>query len=486
MKLYRFDEPLLQFGTSQHIDIRFGILNYSPLDFDSQHAPKQIRVGIVGSAASLEGLRDWLERCRSEVHAKESRQPNLFPKFPGFNADSAFCSELVFDSTLERQIPSDQISSILSVSVPSERKVVAARVLVEHVRSLLEKKPPDVIVLALPQELLDSLEPPEESPDLDNEASDAPVVADDHIDFHDLLKARCMTLPRACPIQIVLPATYDPSKRRRGRSLRRAARPLQDEATRAWNFHTALYYKAGGTPWKLVHDASKLQTCFVGVGFFYTLDREKICTSVAQVFNERGSGVIVRGEAAMYDKEDRTIHLDADGAYHLLVRALEQYKQEHHTVPARVVLHKTSSHSPAEMDGFQKAIGQYQIHSLELLHVSKSFTRLFRNGVYPPLRGTFLTLNDRTHILYTRGSVEFYATYPGMYMPRTLRIACERVEQTPRYLAEEILALTKMNWNDTQFDGGLPITIRAAHEVGDLLKYTGPSENTPPHYSFYM
>ena len=152
----------------------------------------------------------------------------------------------------------------------------------------------------------------------------------------------------------------------------------------------------------------------------------------------------------------------------------------------RVVLHKTSIHSAAEVDGFSKAIAEYRIQTLELLHVTKSFTRLFRNGVYPPLRGTFFTLDERTHILYTRGSVEFYATYPGMYMPRTLRIACDRIEQTPRYLAEEILSLTKMNWNDTQFDGALPITIRAAHEVGDLLKYTGPLENIPPHYSFYM
>jgi len=90
-----------------------------------------------------------------------------------------------------------------------------------------------------------------------------------------------------------------------------------------------------------------------------------------------------------------------------------------------------------------------RIDSCELLSLSKSFTRLFRNGVYPPLRGTFLSLDDGTFIFYTRGSVEFYATYPGMYMPRTIRIGCDRIEQTPRYLAEEILAFTKMNWNDT-------------------------------------
>ena len=82
MKITRFEEPVLQFGTSQHVDIRFGIMNYCPLDFDSDHAPKKIRVGIVGSAVSLEGLRDWLEKCRHEILAKQSRKPNLFPSSP--------------------------------------------------------------------------------------------------------------------------------------------------------------------------------------------------------------------------------------------------------------------------------------------------------------------------------------------------------------------------------------------------------------------
>jgi hypothetical protein len=295
-----------------------------------------------------------------------------------------------------------------------------------------------------------------------------------------------MSLPRACPLQLVLPATYDPKKRRRVRSRKREVRPLQDEATRAWNFHTALYYKAGGLPWKLKQDPSKLQTCFVGIGFYRTLDKERISTSVAQVFNERGNGVVVRGEPAVYEKEDRQLHLDAEGAYKLLCRALEQYRNEHKTMPARVVVHKTSSHNDAERDGMEKAIRENRVDSYELLSLRKSFTRLFRNGVYPPMRGTFLSLDDRTHILYTRGSVEFYATYPGMYMPRTVQMECDQIEQTPRYLAQEILALTKMNWNDTQFDGGMPITIRAARQVGSIMKYAAMTDNIPPHYSFYM
>jgi hypothetical protein len=155
-------------------------------------------------------------------------------------------------------------------------------------------------------------------------------------------------------------------------------------------------------------------------------------------------------------------------------------------MPARVVLHKTSLHNAAECDGFDKAVREHNIDSCELLSLRKSTTRLFRNGVYPPLRGTFVSFDECTQILYTRGSVEFYATYPGMYMPRTLEINCVRVEQTPRYLAEEILALSKMNWNDTQFDGGMPITIRAARQVGDILKYAAPTDAVSPRYSYYM
>lgn len=485
MKITRFNEPLLLFGTGPHMDIRFGLMNCCPLDFDRNDAPKSIRIGIVGSAESIEGLRDWLEKCKSEIPPKESRQPNLFPKFPGFNRESGFFSQLVTDSSFERQIHSSTILTITKLSVVDEQKIKAVDAIAEQVRSLLEKKRPDVVVCPLPAEFLDAFEPHSEEPNLEEESKSESLTPESLIDFHDLLKSRCMSLPGACPIQLVLPATYD-SKRKRRRGKSKTYRPLQDEATRAWNFHTALYYKAGGTPWKLLGNPSDLQTCFVGVGFFRTLDKEKIYTSVAQVFNERGTGVVVRGEPAVYAKADRQIHLDPEAAYKLLSRALEEYRQEHRTMPARVVVHKTSPHDAGEIDGFSRAATAQRVDSCELLSLSKSSLRLFRAGNYPPLRGTFLTLDDQTHILYTRGSVEFYATYPGMYMPRTLQISCDQIEQTPRYLASEILALTKMNWNVTQFDGGTPITIRAARQVGDILKYSSPTDAIPARYSHYM
>src|SRR5437016_2740793 len=104
MKPIFFQEPELEFGQGRHIDVRFGIANYKPLDYRDRLAPKNIPLGIVGTERSIADLRAWLDICAQGVEAKASNQPNLFPRFPGFGSDSPFDSTLVFDSRLERQL----------------------------------------------------------------------------------------------------------------------------------------------------------------------------------------------------------------------------------------------------------------------------------------------------------------------------------------------------------------------------------------------
>ncbi len=232
-----------------------------------------------------------------------------------------------------------------------------------------------------------------------------------NLDFHNLLKAKAMNL--GVPIQLLLPSTYDESKHRRQKRRSDRIRRLQDEATRAWNIYIALYYKAGGIPWRIARNSADLTSCYVGVSFYNTLDREKLLTSTAQVFNERGDGVVLRGGTAERSKDDRQIHMSGDDARKLLDGALKTYRSEHRTLPARVVVHKTSPHNHAELDGFREALDANGVDSADFLSVGRSYTRLFRDGGYPPLRGTFLSLDRRTHALYTRGSVDFFATYPG-------------------------------------------------------------------------
>src|SRR6185369_7575828 len=73
----------------------------------------------------------------------------------------------------------------------------------------------------------------------------------------------------------------------------------------------------------------------------------------------------------------------------------------------------------------------------------RSFTRFFRVGAYPPLRGTFVNLDDERSILYTKGSVDLFKLYPGLYVPETLSIRTQACDQTARQIAVEILALRK-------------------------------------------
>lgn len=483
MRVDFLQEPELEFGTGRHVDIRFGLMNYGPLDCASPLAPKNIRLGIVGTPTTVEGVQRWLERCQDGIPAKQSRHPNLFPRFPGFGPDTSFRASLVTDPQLHRSIFESEFEKLVKDSSTEQIIRGAAQMFFTELQYLAHNTNANVLICAMPMSLLEAVErsrqtDTEHAPDADE------AEEEDRLNFHDLLKARAMSLRK--PTQLTWPMTYDDTRRRKQKHRSDRVRQLQDEATRAWNFHTALYYKAGGKPWRLTRTPSDLTTCYIGVGFYKTLDESRLLTSVAQVFNERGDGVIVRGAVATVSKDDLQPHLRAADAYDLLNNALETYRAEHHTLPARIVLHKTSSHNAEELDGFTEAARNQRVHSVDLISVTDTLTRLFRVGAYPPLRGTFLSLDEQAHVLYTRGSVDFFAVYPGLYVPRPLLFRCDHTEQTPRFLAQEILALTKMNWNNTQYDGAEPITVRAARQVGAILKYVEDDQEIQPRYSFYM
>lgn len=491
MRVQFIQEPELQFGTGRHIDIKFGLMNYGPLDFDSPLAPKRIKVGLVGTPETIESIERWLHKCEGEIPAKVSRQPNLFPRFPGFNSDIAFQASLILEPRLQRTIPQREIDKL--IANPHRHQVVigAVELFLDALEYLAETTNADVFVCAPPAELFDVLDAYDEAEaDSDTEQASSHEDRPQRWDFHNLLKVKAMRLKK--PLQFVRPPTYDETKsskaRRpgRGRPGESNVRRLQDEATRAWNFHTALYYKAGGLPWRLVRDSAELSTCYVGISFYMSLDQEAMLISAAQVFNERGEGVIVRGGTAKISKDDRQAHLTAEDAHSLLRQALDTYRKEHKTLPARVVLHKTSTYSVEEYSGFEEALEERGVDSADFLSLDRSNTRLFRSGEYPPLRGILFSLSPGTHALYTKGSIDFFATYPGLYVPKTLEFRCDRAEQTPRFLAEEILALTKMDWNNTQFDRSEPVTIRVAQDVGALLKYMDEEPFVEPQYKFYM
>ncbi|URW75047.1 hypothetical protein M9980_10810 [Sphingomonas donggukensis] len=483
MKLLHLKEPPLEFGGGmRHPDIRFGLMDYGPLDYGMDGVPKRIRLGIVGSAETVEGVARWIETCATGFPAKESRQPNLFPQFPGVGFEQTFRCEFVTSDELQRVLPPREIARL--VAVPGQREMTRAVVetIANEIAALSERSSkPDVVLVALPIEIIQRTYNARDA--AGGEESDVKEAGSD-LDFRGMLKSACMRL--RLPIQLLWPTTFDPSFKIPRKLKESSDRRTQDPATIAWNLLTAIYYKAGGLPWRLARDARQLRTSYVGLSFYRSLDGEHVHTSTAQMFDERGEGLILRGGRMVESEEDRKPHLTAEDAYELLRNSLRVFKDQHGHWPARVVLHKTSKFDRNELDGFHKAVDERDIDYADFVWVQKSMTRLYRMGVYPPLRGSLVRFDKDQALLYTRGSVEFFRTYPGMYVPRPLMLRCQALGQPLQHIAEEMLALTKMNWNNTQFDNGLPITIAAAKHVGEVLKYVGDEQEIAPRYSFYM
>ena len=219
--------------------------------------------------------------------------------------------------------------------------------------------------------------------------------------------------------------------------------------------------------------------------FLQSVEGDRLLTSVAQVFNERGEGVIVQGGNARVEKDDPTPHLLADDMAKLLVNAINIYRRVHRTSPARIVVHKTSHFNDAEIEGARSAADEHRIDLIELIGIRRSWTRLFRSGTLPPLRGTYLELDDTAGIIYLRGSVPHLRTYPGMYVPRPFEFRRDYGSESALVAAREVLELSKLNFNNTQFDGGEPVTVRAARRVGDILKNVEPGRLVQSRFRYF-
>lgn len=494
MKLRYIKEPALLFGENEHVCPKGGITEYGPYDIIGARR-ENIMLGLVGKSESINTIVQWLERCRSRIEAKQGKRgkkvhENLFPEFPGFNRNVAFKCSFTHDETYHRDINNSALEKIFREHEDLQDVIrEVANLYLEEIKYLTQNKQPDVILCVLSEDLfshitsaqLDGIADGDEDEAEDAETNTGMKAENDEDDeltelernFRRHLKAKAMQYQ--VPIQIVRDRIVNPTGE------------MQDAATIAWNFFTAIYYKAGGTPWALIRKDMSETTCYAGISFYRSRDKKTIQTSIAQIFNEHGKGVILRGEEIELSKNDRTPHLTKRQAFDLLDQSLKEYHNSIKQTPKRLVIHKTSKYNQEELDGFRDAAMKYHIDKLDMVTINQySDFRLYREKAYPPLRGTHLRLSDKHHLLYTRGSVPYYETYTGMYIPRALEVTLFEYDEDPNLICDEILALTKMNWNNAQFDRKLPITLECAQNVGEILKYLDEGDRMQLRYSFYM
>jgi hypothetical protein len=474
MKAEYLQEPFLIFGKGKSICPREGITGLSVYDTVQTARKDQLLIGMVGIEEDIENMKACLKRFEGYISANpKGKQKGLFKAFPGFNIEQGFCAKFIYDTNYERILSSNEIKKILAERNHEKQILNAVDLFSENVKFLSDIKNCDVVICIIPKSFEGKVvkENKDDEPvETSAEDTEEPEL---EINFRRALKAK--TMQYNTPIQIIREYVLHDDKK------------SQDAATKAWNFCTALYYKGLQTiPWKLEVDENRPKVCYIGIGFFRSRDKETIQTSLAQIFNENGKGVILRGTPVVEDKDDRKPHLTYEQSYALLKDALTKYKFATGIMPGRLVLHKTSKYYEDEVDGFEAVMKEFSITEYDIVTVMETDLRFFRDNLYPPVRGSLFSLSEERHILYTRGSVHQYQTYPGMYIPAPLEIRIEKRASSVKTICREILGLTKMNWNNTQFDNKYPITIGCARRVGEIMKYLGGKDTPKESYAFYM
>ncbi len=478
-----FQEPELEFGDRHHHpDPRLGLFEAGPLQ---TYVGDVIKIGVVGNAKTIEDTRRFLETAAAGIEGKSEKHPNMHPAFPGLGNQSPYRCRFEVEDGATAALSQAKLDKI--AKEPDNHRAV--ELAVEEIMAELQALDdgghrPDVAIIALPVRLLErvwnaKVDAGGTTEKDDSSGSDAP-------NFRGMLKARAMGLN--FPIQILWEDVVDEKVSIPRKIKESSARKIQDMAGRSWNLLTTLYYKGSGRiPWRRMPREGEYTSCYVGISFYREAGGQQLFTSAAQMFDERGRGFVLKGKRAQTESRGRHPYMTRGDAREIIENVLAAYKAHHKTLPARVIVLKTSRFKEEEAEGILDALTAAGTELRDLVWVQESYSvKLLRDGNYPVLRGTFVDLTGNG-LLYTNGSMPYYGTYPGLYDPRPLLLCPHKsCDSTIAQLAEEVFSLTKINWNSTHMNQRLPIPIRAARTVGEVLKYMKEGQVESTDYRKYI
>jgi len=148
----------------------------------------------------------------------------------------------------------------------------------------------------------------------------------------------------------------------------------------------------------------------------------------------------------------------------------------------RMVIHKTTFFDDAEKSGFTAALRDPIV---EMITLVPSAFRLIRFGPYPPKVGTLCSINDARDYLFTSGFMPELGTYPGPHVPQPFEI--RRIGDGDRIsAAQDVLNLTRMNWNTADIRGKWPVTLSFARRVGGILDEYGDEGDPVTSFRYFV
>jgi hypothetical protein len=509
LQVLHLPEPLLEFGAAQDTaHPKDGLFLYGP--YLKSRKTRDVRVGAVGTAAGIGYFRAWVTAIKKGIDVppptKGEKQDRLhLANFPGL--EEAFKITVDEDSLVTLPLDGKDIDRKSRILNHHEAVSAVVSLYATRVRRHLanDERVVDVWVLVVPELIYERCRPgakrtglPMEKGDFgkkQKKRSDLPLLADlvDHAseevfddvpDFHRKVKAAFLGIS---PTQILRETTLAPNAFLNKAGY--ATRKTQDRATIAWNVATGLYYKTQPMPpWRL--SGIRPGVCYVGLVFKNLPGGapDHACCA-AQMFLSEGDGVVFRGANGPWKTGDYEYHLKPDAAKSLIEKVLDSYKELHGNPPKELFIHGQASFEDAEWRAFEQATPRDTNIVGVRIRTTGGETKLFRDGDYPVLRGTALILDDRNANLWTTGYVPQLDTYIGPETPNPLFITVLRSKGAmPKIEAvlADIMALTKINYNTCSYNDGLPVTVRFANMVGEVLTLGSARGADRQPFKFYV
>ncbi len=428
----------------------------------------KLRIALLAPAGDLQKLKQQLNEL-VHPHDPKERRPYL-PKWPGF--ETVFRIKLApADDSAQIPLPTRLDDDLRSAANPREH---LAQALIDGLRKLdLVRDRFDVVVFYLPHRF----QPFFEDKDTD-------------FDLHDTVKAVAAQL--GLTTQIV---TDD-------------ALSYRCRASVAWRLGTALYAKAGWIPWKLDTQRLPLDVNSAYIGLSYAMrttadGSTAFVTCCSQVFDADGGGM----EFVAYDvgqgADPRNPYLSRDDMRLVMARSLALYQDRHAgRSPRELVVHKQTPFQPQEVAGCCDAWGATT--NLSCISITRPPWRGVTldapkagetKGVpsYALPRGTAFQLDDRSVLLWLGGNAP-RATLTGQDnyfqggkgIPRPLLLTRDAGAGPLDYVAAQVLALSKMDWNNDSLYDGLPCTIRYAKVLAKTIKHMPDLAPQPYDYRLFM
>jgi hypothetical protein len=445
-------------GTSSDPHPVRGIIQNRPFDFalTARHLASPIQIAVICPASESRRLNGYLQQLHQSIDPGRSEGDYLL-RFDGFQ--NAFATQLRIPA------PGDNLwLTCPEIDLNSDSQSGALQ-LSQHITTCLNALKasalPNVTIIYIPTKWAKwwTFE-----------------TATESFDLHNFVKAFCV--PQGIATQFLEEDTLD--------------NPLQCRIR--WWLSLALYVKSMRTPWVLSSLDSDSAFVGLGIGIDRKAERGKhVMLGCSHLYNAQGQGLqfrlskienpVMRGKNAFMSHDD---------ARRVGETIRQLFWESRFCLPGRVVIHKLTPFTRDERVGLQAGLsGVKEIDLLEI-NVDSAVRYLssipqrdgtFKEDGYPVKRGTLMKLDRDAALLWVHGvskainpRLNYYQGKRRIPAPLVIRRHSGRSDLAT--VGEEILGLSKMNWNSFDLYTKLPATIESSKQIariGMLLERFGSS-----------